>query len=109
MKLCASVQLLSSLHITMRPPAINRFAKSWEEIEMKFVKTIFAVLALTLLGASLAPGARADEWNKKTVMTFSQAVEIPGQILPAGTYTFLLADSPSDPHIVQIFNADGSQ
>ena len=75
---------------------------------MKFVKTIFAVFALTLLGATLAPGARADEWNKKTVMTFSQAVEIPGQILPAGTYTFVLLDSPSDRHIVQIFNADGS-
>ncbi len=76
---------------------------------MKFVKTIFAVFALTLLGATLAPGARADEWNKKTIMTFSQPVEIPGQILPAGTYTFVLLDSPSDRHIVQIFNADGSQ
>ncbi len=76
---------------------------------MKFVKTIFAVFALTLLGATLAPGARADEWNKKTVMTFSQPVEIPGQILPAGTYTFALADSPADRHIVQIFNADGSK
>ncbi len=76
---------------------------------MKFVKTIFAVLALTLLGATLAPGAHADEWNKKTVMTFSQPVEIPGQILPAGTYTFVLLDSPADRHIVQIFNADGSQ
>ncbi len=75
---------------------------------MKFVKTIFAVLALTLLGATLAPGARADEWNKKTVLTFSQPIEIPGQILPAGTYTFVLLDSPSDRHIVQIFNADGS-
>jgi hypothetical protein len=75
---------------------------------MKFVKTIFAVFALTLLGATLSVGARADEWNKKTVMTFSQPVEIPGQILPAGTYTFVLADSPSDRHIVQIFNADGS-
>src|SRR6202795_1884428 len=78
-------------------------------MQMKFVKTIFAVFALTLLGATLAPGARADEWNKKTVMTFSQPVEIPGQILPAGTYTFVLLDSPSDRHIVQIFNADGSQ
>jgi hypothetical protein len=76
---------------------------------MKFVKTIFAVLALTLLGATLATGARADEWNKKTVLTFSQPIEIPGQILPAGTYTFVLLDSPSDRHIVQIFNADGSQ
>ena len=75
---------------------------------MKFVKTIFAVFALTLLGATLAPGARADEWNKKTVLTFSQPVEVPGQILPAGTYTFVLLDSPSDRHIVQIFDADGS-
>jgi hypothetical protein len=43
------------------------------------------------------------------VLTFSQPIEIPGQILPAGTYTFVLLDSPSDRHIVQIFNADGSQ
>jgi Protein of unknown function (DUF2911) len=77
-------------------------------MHMKFAKTIFAVLTLTLLGATLAPGARADEWNKKTVLTFSQPIEIPGQILPAGTYTFVLLDSPSDRHIVQIFNADGS-
>ncbi len=75
---------------------------------MKFVNAIFVVLALAFLGATLAPGARADEWNKKTVMTFSQPVEIPGQVLPAGTYTFKLADSPSDRHIVQIFTADGS-
>ncbi len=76
---------------------------------MKFMRTIFAVLALTLLGATLSTGARADEWNKKTVMTFSQPVEIPGQILPAGTYTFVLLDSAADRHIVQIFSADGSQ
>jgi LPXTG-motif cell wall-anchored protein len=77
-------------------------------MHMKFMRTIFAVLALTLLGAALATGARADEWNKKTVMTFSQPVEIPGQILPAGTYTFVLLDSPADRHIVQIFDADGT-
>jgi hypothetical protein len=77
-------------------------------MHMKFMKTIFAVLALTLLGAALASGVRADEWNKKTVLTFSQPVEIPGQTLPAGTYTFVLLDSPADRHIVQIFNADGS-
>ena len=34
---------------------------------------------------------------------------MPGQILPAGTYTFVLLDSPADRHIVQIFNADGSR
>jgi hypothetical protein len=76
---------------------------------MKIVKAVFCLLAITLFGATLQPSARADTWSKKTVVTFSQAVEVPGKILPAGTYTFQLLDSPSDRHIVQIFNADGSQ
>jgi LPXTG-motif cell wall-anchored protein len=75
---------------------------------MKNVKAVFCLLAVALLGATVLPSARADEWNKKTVVTFSQAVEVPGKVLPAGTYTFQLLDSPSDRHIVQIFNADGS-
>jgi hypothetical protein len=76
---------------------------------MKNVKAVFCLLAVALVGAMALPSARADTWNKKTVVTFSQAVEVPGKILPAGTYTFQLLDSQSDRHIVQIFNADGSQ
>ena len=70
-----------------------------------------AVLALctVLLCVTLAPGAGADQWDKKTVVTFGEDVEIPGQILPAGTYIFRLANSISDRHIVQIWNADDSQ
>jgi LPXTG-motif cell wall-anchored protein len=75
---------------------------------MKIVKTILAVLTLALLGATLATGARADNWNKKTVMTFDQPIEIPGQILPAGTYVFALVESKSDRNIVRIFKADGT-
>jgi LPXTG-motif cell wall-anchored protein len=75
---------------------------------MKNVRAVFCLLAVATLGVIVVPSARADEWNKKTVVTFSQAVEVPGKILPAGTYTFQLLDSPSDRHIVQIFNADGS-
>jgi hypothetical protein len=74
-------------------------------------KAIYAVLVTVLLamfGALVTPNVRADEENKKTVMTFSQPVEIPGQILPAGTYTFKLLDSKSDRHIVQIWDADGT-
>jgi hypothetical protein len=76
---------------------------------MKNVKAVFCLLAVALLGAIVLPSARADTWNKKTVVTFNQAVEVPGKVLPAGTYTFQLSDSLSDRHIVQIFNADGSQ
>jgi hypothetical protein len=75
---------------------------------MKIVKTVLVVAALSILGAMSLSTVRADEWNKKTVMTFNQPIEIPGQVLPAGTYTFKLAESRSDRHIVQIFNADGT-
>ena len=57
-------------------------------------------LALTSV---LAQPAKADEWNKETVLTFNEPVEIPGQVLPAGTYVFKLLDSQSDRNIVQIF------
>ena len=83
---------------------------------MSMLKTATtAVFCLTLLGAAFAPGAKADEWNRKTVMTFSGPVEIPGVhlkgwgVLPAGTYVFKILDSESDRHIVQIFNADETQ
>jgi hypothetical protein len=55
---------------------------------------------------ALLPAAQADEWNQKTVLTFNSPVEIPGQILPAGTYVFKLANSQSNRHIVQVFNQD---
>jgi hypothetical protein len=67
---------------------------------------------MALMGAILAPTARADDWNRKTAITFSAPVEIPGVhlagwgVLPAGTYVFKILDSLSDRHIVQIFNKD---
>lgn len=60
---------------------------------------LIGMAALTML-----PAAKADESNQRTVMTFSGPVEVPGQVLPAGTYVFKLANSPSSRNIVQIFN-----
>jgi len=76
---------------------------------MKLMQIALAVLALSATGTMLAPSARADNWDKKTVLTFKQPFEIPGQVLPAGTYTFQLLDSANNRNIVEIFNADGSQ
>jgi hypothetical protein len=53
--------------------------------------------------------ASAQTRSKKTTVTFSAPVEIPGvgaQVLPAGTYVFKLLDSTSDRNIVQIFSKD---
>jgi hypothetical protein len=74
---------------------------------MKFAKTAWFMLILFLVGAALAPPARADQWNKKTIITFSQPMEVPGNMtLPAGKYVFKLLDSSSYRHIVQIWNED---
>jgi hypothetical protein len=70
------------------------------------------VFGIGLLSAALLPTAKADDFNRKTVITFSGPVEIPGVhmtgwgVLPAGTYVFKVLDSQSDRHIVQIFSKD---
>jgi hypothetical protein len=83
-----------------------------EESKVTFFKASNVVCFAALIGTALLPSAKADEWNNKTVMTFSGPVEIPGVhltgwgVLPAGTYVFKLLDSQSDRHIVQIFSQD---
>src|SRR5581483_2183131 len=72
-------------------------------------RMIVAMLFVAAFGFVLAFPARADEWNKKTTVTFSSPVEIPGKVLPAGTYVFKLLDSASDRNIVQVFDRDEKQ
>lgn len=79
---------------------------------MTFLRAVPTVFCAALIGAAFSPNVRADDWNQKTVVTFSGPVETPGvhmqgwAVLPAGTYVFKLLDSKSDRHIVQIFNQD---
>ena len=74
---------------------------------MKIAKiAVYVGAGLLASVAAILPQARADEWDQKTVMTFSGPVEIPGQVLSAGTYVFKLADSMSDRNIVEVFNKD---
>jgi hypothetical protein len=64
----------------------------------------FAIASVLFLEVA----AHADEMDQCTKITFSQAIEIPGQILPAGTYMFKLAD-PNDLDVVRIFNSEGTR
>ena len=73
---------------------------------MRTTKRVAMWLCLVMLAVLVA---RADEYNKKTVVTFNGPVEIPGKVLPAGTYVFKLFDSDSDRNIVQIWNKDETQ
>jgi hypothetical protein len=77
---------------------------------MKNMRMVLAMFAVSLLVVTFASGLRADtQFNKRSVVTFSQPVEIPGQILPAGTYTIELYESLSNRHIVRIYNADRTE
>lgn len=76
---------------------------------MNKVKVVAMSLALCLIVVGASTGAQADEWNKKTIVTFSQPVEVPGvdaQVLPPGTYVFRLVESSSNRNIVRILSQD---
>src|SRR5579863_2627735 len=79
---------------------------------MNVLKAVPAVLCAAIIAIAFSPSVKADDWNRKTVITFSQPVETPGvhmkgwAVLPPGTYVFKVLDSASDRHIVQIFNQD---
>jgi len=66
------------------------------------VKAIAATLGLASL--AFAPGAMADQWNKKTYITVNEAIQVPGKVLQPGRYVMKLLESQSNRHIVQIFN-----
>src|SRR5215475_2303830 len=73
---------------------------------MNRIKVVATIFCLSLAALAFSASVKADAWNKKTILTFSQPVEVPGVVLPAGAYVFKLADSASNRHIVQIFNED---
>jgi hypothetical protein len=68
-------------------------------------------IMMMLIGVGLTgmmiPCAKAAGLQK-TIFTFSTPVEIPGQVLPPGTYVFKLVDSETDHSIVQVSNESES-
>ena len=72
---------------------------------MKCLRIVMTVLSLAFGVLMFAPdAAKADEWNKKTLITFKEPVQLPGIVLPAGTYLFKLADPWAVRDVVQVFD-----
>jgi len=72
--------------------------------------TAFATVAA--LGLAMGPAAiraKADQWDKKTILTVNQPIQVRNTYLAPGTYVFKLLESQSNRHVVQIFNADQSR
>jgi hypothetical protein len=69
----------------------------------------FVTLGSLLVFLILLPSARAAENDQATKLTFNRQVQIPGRVLPAGTYWFVLDDNFASRNIVEIFNSDRSK
>src|ERR1035437_2718015 len=80
-----------------------------EVTNMKRFTFVAMICCFVVMALAITPKTKADEFNKKTILTFTEPFEVPGvdaQILPAGTYVFKIVDSISDRDIVQISNAE---
>ena len=73
---------------------------------MKREQFLGAILSAVFAFAVFLPTARADETNERTEITFDQPVEIPGHVLPPGTYWFLVVDNTAGRDVVRVFGPD---
>ena len=71
---------------------------------------IWSIVCTFVVGTAMfLPMARATEANEETMVRFNQPVEIPGQVLAAGTYKFVLVGDPFNRSVVRIYSADGKK
>jgi len=64
-----------------------------------------ALFAAVVGIVTIAPKASADDWDKKTIITTNETIEVPGATLPPGTYVFKLVNmTDADRHTVIIQN-----
>jgi len=73
---------------------------------MKNLRILLLIGCLAGLGASLVPKAKADPWDRRTIITFDHPVELPGIVLPAGTYVFRMMDYLANNNMVQVLTED---
>jgi hypothetical protein len=74
---------------------------------MKIHKSYIAVGVIVAFILFFELAAHANEANQATEITFSQPIQVPGQVLPAGSYLFKLLNT-DDLNIVQILSSDGT-
>jgi hypothetical protein len=74
-------------------------------VSQRFGVAALALLSVALLLALSTP-ANAQMLPDRAVVTFSQPVEVPGHVLPPGTYVFRTFEDNS---IVQVYSANEKQ
>jgi hypothetical protein len=71
-----------------------------------YKKIATAAFSLAVIWLLTTPAAYADDWDKATRFTVNQPFEIPGMILPAGTYIVKIVDLAAERHVVRFMSED---
>ena len=72
-------------------------------------KSSITLVTLCAIAFVLSIGAlriKADEHDKRTILTIDQPIQVTDTVLEPGRYVFKLGESSANRHIVQIFNGD---
>ncbi len=67
-------------------------------------KLFATAFCLGLAAFAALPQAQASTWNKRTLLTVHETIQVPGAVLEPGRYVMKLHDALSSRNIVQIFN-----
>ena len=65
-----------------------------------------AVALLALAAGPAAWRANAGEWNKRTILTVNQPIEVADTVLQPGKYVLTLPNGTGDRHVVYVFNGN---
>jgi hypothetical protein len=85
----------------------SRNGSSYKEETMNTKKLWSVVFSIVVGCAVFLPLAQASEQDEKMELSFSQPVEIPGHVLPAGTYQFVLIGDLPNRDEMGVYSADG--
>jgi LPXTG-motif cell wall-anchored protein len=68
--------------------------------------TVLSVAAIAFAVTASAPRAKANDYNKRTLLTVKQTIQVKDTVLKPGQYVLELQESDSNRHIVELFNRD---
>ena len=80
---------------------------------MKYQRNLVLAAFAGCISFAVIPTLQADQWDKKTLLTVNEPIQMPSCCTPdhtvtlqPGAYVLVLVDSLSDRHIVRVFDKD---
>lgn len=80
---------------------------------MKYQRNLVLAAFAGCMSFAVIPTLQADQWDKKTLLTVNEPIQMPSCCTPdhtvtlqPGEYVLVLVDSLSDRHIVRVFDKD---